>query len=109
MTRLRDTDTVLPNFLASGALALGRKLGPILWLAATQLPLRRRGARAVLRSVYVRLHGHDELYVSGHTDEGLDMWAKKIRKWRKNYDVNVYSTTTPRSLLPATRWHCSGG
>jgi uncharacterized protein YecE (DUF72 family) len=34
MLRLRDADTALANFLANGLLALGPKLGPILW----QLP-----------------------------------------------------------------------
>jgi uncharacterized protein YecE (DUF72 family) len=34
MKRLRDVDTPLANFFASGVLALGHKLGPILW----QLP-----------------------------------------------------------------------
>jgi uncharacterized protein YecE (DUF72 family) len=34
MKRLRDVDTPLANFLASGVLALGGKLGPMLW----QLP-----------------------------------------------------------------------
>jgi len=28
---------------------------------------------------YVRLHGADELYVSGYSDERLDSWAKKVR------------------------------
>ena len=31
--------------------------------------------------VYVRLHGADELYVSGYDDEALDRWAAKIRTW----------------------------
>jgi uncharacterized protein YecE (DUF72 family) len=34
MKRLLDPETTLPNFFASGVLALGRKLGPVLW----QLP-----------------------------------------------------------------------
>lgn len=33
--------------------------------------------------VYVRLHGDEELYVSGYTDEALDTWAHKIRTWAK--------------------------
>jgi uncharacterized protein YecE (DUF72 family) len=33
--------------------------------------------------VYVRLHGDEELYVSGYTDEALDMWAAKVRPWLK--------------------------
>ena len=31
---------------------------------------------------YVRLHGADELYASGYTDEALDAWAAKVRGWR---------------------------
>jgi uncharacterized protein YecE (DUF72 family) len=31
--------------------------------------------------VYVRLHGDEELYVSGYTDQALDSWARKIRTW----------------------------
>jgi len=41
---LRDTDQALANFFASGLLALGRKLGPVLW----QLPERSRFDEAVL-------------------------------------------------------------
>jgi len=32
--------------------------------------------------VYVRLHGDEELYVSGYTDAALGEWARKIRSWR---------------------------
>lgn len=38
--------------------------------------------------VYVRLHGASELYTSGYSDQELDAWAKRIRKWR--LDVYVY-------------------
>jgi uncharacterized protein YecE (DUF72 family) len=38
--------------------------------------------------VYVRLHGDEELYVSGYTDESLDTWARKIKAW--------YRGTNPR-------------
>ncbi len=31
--------------------------------------------------MYVRLHGADELYVSGYTPEALDSWADRIRGW----------------------------
>ena len=50
--------------------------------------------------VYVRLHGHDEIYVSGYTDEGLDMWADKIRKWRKRHDVHVYFDNDVKVAAP---------
>ncbi len=40
--------------------------------------------------LYLRLHGHEELYVSGYTEAGLDLWSKRIRKWQKARDVYVY-------------------
>jgi uncharacterized protein YecE (DUF72 family) len=41
--------------------------------------------------VYVRLHGSQELYVSGYTDAELDVWAKRVARWRKSKrDVYVY-------------------
>jgi uncharacterized protein YecE (DUF72 family) len=172
--KLRNADTALGNFFASGVLALGRATGPFLWqLPATYrfdaermdafmatLPRTarqaeavalqhderlRRGARvdaaapavkfrhcfevrhpsyfheefyAILRErkcgfviadtagkfpyaeevtadfVYVRLHGSQELYASGYTDEELDEWARKIAHWRSPAggarDVYVY-------------------
>jgi uncharacterized protein YecE (DUF72 family) len=33
--------------------------------------------------VYVRLHGDEQLYVSGYTDAALDYWADRIRRWSK--------------------------
>jgi uncharacterized protein YecE (DUF72 family) len=32
--------------------------------------------------VYVRLHGDEELYVSGYTRRALETWAARIRAWR---------------------------
>jgi uncharacterized protein YecE (DUF72 family) len=41
--------------------------------------------------VYVRLHGSQQLYVSGYTDQELDAWARKIARWRgRGLDVYVY-------------------
>jgi uncharacterized protein YecE (DUF72 family) len=41
--------------------------------------------------VYVRLHGSQQLYVSGYTDEELDRWAAKCRGWmQRGCDVYVY-------------------
>jgi uncharacterized protein YecE (DUF72 family) len=31
--------------------------------------------------VYIRLHGADELYVSGYSDRVLDRWSERIRLW----------------------------
>jgi len=33
--------------------------------------------------VYLRLHGDEELYVSGYDDESLDFWAKRVRSWHE--------------------------
>ncbi|HEX7303166.1 DUF72 domain-containing protein [Lentzea sp.] len=41
---------------------------------------------------YVRLHGHDELYISSYSDEQLDEWAHKIRGWDR--DTYVYFDNT---------------
>ncbi len=32
--------------------------------------------------IYARLHGDEELYVSGYTDAALDWWASRLRLWR---------------------------
>jgi uncharacterized protein YecE (DUF72 family) len=41
--------------------------------------------------VYVRLHGSQELYVSGYTDAELDEWADRVAAWRSGgRDVYVY-------------------
>ncbi|WP_207454899.1 DUF72 domain-containing protein [Desertivibrio insolitus] len=170
MRRLRGVEGGLANFFASGLLALGPTLGPVLWqlpervpfepdvlaaffdqlprttteaatLAArydkeprggtvleaeTEQPIRhalevrhesftRPEVPELLREhdiglvvadtagrwplltdvtsdhVYVRLHGSQELYTSGYTDEELTRWADDIRAWRDaGLDVYVY-------------------
>src|SRR5207248_4445930 len=41
--------------------------------------------------VYARLHGDEQLYVSGYTPEALDRWAGRVKAWRKErLDVYVY-------------------
>jgi uncharacterized protein YecE (DUF72 family) len=41
--------------------------------------------------VYVRLHGDEELYVSGYSDQALATWADRIRAWtRAGRDVFTY-------------------
>lgn len=167
MKRLLDPEQSMANFFASGLLALGAKLGPLLW----QLPPnfsydagrltdffaalprthgaavavgshhdeRLEGDRVLLQTAtpeqpirhalevrndsfrtpalldllhdhrialviadtagrwpqieqlttdfgYLRLHGADELYVSGYTPRGLDDWASKINNWSTEVD-----------------------
>ena len=171
MKKLAGVETALANFFASGLLALGPKLGPLLWqlppmlrfdagrLAAffellprttaeaaalaghhdekiptdralvtteADVPLRHAlevrhdtfatpatvellrehdiafvvadtaGKWPLVEDVtsnfmYVRLHGAEELYVSGYTEEALDRWAGKVRQWSDNgLDTYVY-------------------
>jgi uncharacterized protein YecE (DUF72 family) len=45
--------------------------------------------------VYVRLHGDEQLYVSGYTDAGLEMWAEKIRAWNAGGDAPEAKLTGP--------------
>jgi uncharacterized protein YecE (DUF72 family) len=40
--------------------------------------------------VYMRLHGAEELYSSGYDEKTLNMWAAKIKKWKRNHDIYVY-------------------
>jgi uncharacterized protein YecE (DUF72 family) len=162
LKRLKDVETPLANFFASGLLSLREKLGPILWqlppnfhydrarlaaffellprdTAAAAKLARKHDARVdgrawtkadrvrplrhameirhasfetdeyveLLREydmasvvadtagkwpfiedvtsdfIYVRLHGDEELYVSGYTESALREWARKIRVWAK--------------------------
>jgi uncharacterized protein YecE (DUF72 family) len=40
--------------------------------------------------VYCRLHGDEQLYVSGYGDPALKSWAQRIRRWRRGRDIFVY-------------------
>ena len=182
MKKLKDVETPLANFLASGLLALGDKLGPLLWqlppmfgfnpgrLAAFfELLPRSTGAAAdlatrhdelmvdrawtttdadrplrhavevrhasfqtpafveLLRAYdvalvtadtagkwpfmedqtadfsYVRLHGDEELYVSGYSDAALDTWAEKVRAWSAGETPPNAQIVAPAQPLPVGR------
>jgi uncharacterized protein YecE (DUF72 family) len=187
MKKLGDTHQALANFLASGVLALGPKLGPILWQLPPMLPYRRErmteffaalpttheqaahvaagcddrikkrfkqdpvltatdpaarlrhavevrhdsyatgdfaalcrefGIALVVADtagrftwvdevtaelVYVRLHGDQELYVSGYTDQGIDWWAGRVRDWAVSpgvSEVHVYFDNDAQAHAP---------
>lgn len=180
MKRLKDVDTALATFFASGPLALGPKLGPVLWQLPptmsyeagtlerflTRLPtttgqaarlardhdgrlgddrvatetdadrplrhafevrhpsfavpafvqqLREHNAGLVVADsagkfpvledvtadfVYVRLHGDEELYVSGYDTTSLDRWADRIRHWRSG---RIRRTPDTVATLPPSR------
>lgn len=170
MLRLRNAETALANFFASGLLCLGPKLGPILWQLSPRhrfdaaalrdflelLPrttadverlarghdrrldgrsevvasgpqirvrhafevrhesfadpryvelLREYGAAACVADSaglypmldeqtadfrYARLHGKDQLYVSGYSTKDLKPWVERVRRWQRAGDVYVY-------------------
>lgn len=46
--------------------------------------------------VYVRLHGDEELYVSGYSDEALGTWARKIRAWSRGGTPTGCALEAPR-------------
>jgi uncharacterized protein YecE (DUF72 family) len=50
---------------------------------------------------YVRLHGDEELYVSGYDDESLDRWAGRVAGWRdEGRDVVVYFDNDAKVRAP---------
>jgi uncharacterized protein YecE (DUF72 family) len=159
MRKIREVETPLANFLASGILRLGPKLGPILWQFPARMAFEAERFDAFLRALprdtghaaalarrhdarlngrawlrceveqplrhaveirhesfrsadfirllrrhhvalvcadtvewprlmdvtadfaYCRLHGSQELYVSGYDDVALDRWAACVRRW----------------------------
>jgi uncharacterized protein YecE (DUF72 family) len=51
--------------------------------------------------VYVRLHGDEELYASGYTDQALSRWAARIEAWQKGgepADAERASPVAPQAL-----------
>jgi uncharacterized protein YecE (DUF72 family) len=51
--------------------------------------------------VYVRLHGHTELYASGYASRSLDRWAARAREWvDAGLDVFVYFDNDARGRAP---------
>ena len=51
--------------------------------------------------MYVRLHGHDQLYASGYSDRELDEWAAKIMSWtEQGCDVYVYCDNDAKVRAP---------
>jgi len=48
--------------------------------------------------IYIRLHGEEELYASGYTEEALDRWAARIKSWSEGsqpQDAVLISETKP--------------
>ena len=51
--------------------------------------------------VYVRLHGHEQLYASGYDDASLDRWEGRVRGWADaGADVYVYCDNDAKVRAP---------
>jgi uncharacterized protein YecE (DUF72 family) len=53
--------------------------------------------------VYIRLHGDQELYVSGYTDQGIDWWAGRVADWAGMpgvREVHVYFDNDSQAHAP---------
>lgn len=80
LKKLRDVDTPLANFFASGVLALGAKLGPLLWQLPPQLgfdPSRLDGflrllPRSTVAAAELAAHHDERLDGRAWTDAGAD-------------------------------------
>jgi len=53
--------------------------------------------------VYVRLHGDEELYASGYSDEALDRWATRIDAWRRGRQVDDARLASRRAAAKRAR------
>lgn len=173
--RLRDIEAPLANFLASGVLRLGPKLGPLLWQFPPQmkydpalfqaffdqLPHNTKDALALARHhdsrldgrswlkidaerplrhaveirhesfctadfikqlrrhkialvcadtvewpllmdltsdfIYCRLHGSEELYVSGYDSKAIGRWAKRVAAWAAGDEPTDAKRVMPES------------
>lgn len=49
---------------------------------------------------YVRLHGAQELYVSGYDTDALQEWAQRVRGWSRDRDVYVYFDNDAKVRAP---------
>jgi uncharacterized protein YecE (DUF72 family) len=53
--------------------------------------------------VYIRLHGAEQLYVSGYSDKELDHWARRIEHWRKGKQPRDATLTGKRKAATGPR------
>jgi uncharacterized protein YecE (DUF72 family) len=50
--------------------------------------------------VYLRLHGSEELYASGYSEEALDHWASRIKLWARGLQPNDARLIAPDTPPP---------
>lgn len=59
-------------------------------LIASDTPRYPYGEVQTADFMYLRLHGHEQLYASSYSDTQLKEYAQKIRRWRKQGDIFVF-------------------
>jgi len=100
MLRLRDAETALANFLASGVLALGGQLGPILWQLPERLAFDAEQLDAFLR-LLPRSTG-EALAIARRHDHRLDgrAWLEIERDAPIRHALEPRSPTFDDPALP---------
>lgn len=53
--------------------------------------------------IYIRLHGDEELYVSGYDDATLNFWSDRIRLWKEGKEPKDRLTMTEEKATPKKR------
>ena len=83
-----------PSFFTEGFIALLREHNAALAFAdsAKKFPYLED---VTAEFIYVRLHGSQELYASGYTDDELEWWAKRIRSWSGGREPRDAVKATP--------------
>lgn len=90
-----------PSFLDEAFVALLRKYRVALVVADTagKWPYKEDLTSDFM---YLRLHGEEELYASGYTEESLDRWAKRIRAWSTGGEPADAKCISPTATAPRT-------
>jgi uncharacterized protein YecE (DUF72 family) len=77
-----------PSFVDSGFVDLCRERGVAIVVADGREGWPRI-EEVTADHVYVRLHGHGEVYVGGYPPEELDGWAARVRRWSSTPGVRA--------------------
>src|SRR6478735_5971600 len=83
-----------PSFFTEGFIALLREHNAALAFAdsAKKFPYLED---VTAEFIYVRLHGSQELYASGYTNDELEWWTKRIRSWSGGREPRDAVKATP--------------
>lgn len=83
-----------PSFFCDEAVAILRSAGVA--LAISDAPGWSLKEELTAGFVYIRLHGHSELYRSRYADASLDAWARKIEAWLEGGEPDDAERITDR-------------